>query len=143
MTTADRIRNLSIPEPNTGCWLWLGNLDRDGYGRINMRDPYKRWRPAHRIAYESFVGPIPQGLQIDHLCRVPSCVNPEHLDAVTQRVNILRGIGASAQAARQTTCVHGHSLVDPANVCPRGNGRRCRACNREAMRARKAKRRDH
>ncbi len=77
---ADKI----MPEPNSGCWFWLGALSR-GYGSLkNAR--------AHRVAYEMTIGPIPEGLVIDHLCRVTSCVNPDHLEAVTQAENVRRGL---------------------------------------------------
>src|SRR6266496_2265386 len=74
------------------CWLWTGKTGRDGYGRIGLggRGALVRVR-AHRFAYELLIGPIPDGLQIDHLCRVRHCVNPAHLEPVTQRENILRG----------------------------------------------------
>jgi len=79
---------------------------------------------GHRFAYEALRGPIPDGLQIDHLCRVPRCVNPDHLEAVDNRTNTLRGIGPTAQLARATTCLNGHPFNAlrirynrPARVC--------------------------
>jgi hypothetical protein len=74
-----------------GCWLWTGAKHALGYGQQRID-----WRivPAHRFSYELLVGPIPEGLQIDHLCRVPSCVRPSHLEPVTHRENGLRGIAA-------------------------------------------------
>ena len=88
---------------------------------------------AHRFAYETFVGPIPEGLTIDHLCRIRHCVNPEHLEAVTDRVNILRGEGISAQHARATHCPQGHpyDLINT-YVAPDGD-RDCRDCRRQSM----------
>lgn len=85
-----------IPEPNSGCWLWLGRLRR-GYGRFARTG-------CHRYAYRKLVGAIPDGLQIDHLCRTTCCVNPAHLEAVTQRENTLRGEGVSARNARKAHC---------------------------------------
>jgi len=75
----------------TGCWHWGGLVGTHGYGII--RTP-SGWRLAHRVYYERFVGPIPDGLQVDHLCRVRDCVNPEHLEPVTQAENIRRGFEA-------------------------------------------------
>lgn len=112
------------------CWLWQGTRDRRGYGQLRVN---KKSRPAHRISYELLVGPIPVGLVIDHLCRNPSCVNPAHLEAVTDRVNILRGSCLSAQRARQSYCKRGHPLV-LTNVYRDKKGRRfCRTCKAERM----------
>ena len=79
------------PEPNTGCWLWMGTVTAGGadpYGRFwNGRMAY-----AHRVSFELFKGPIPEGLVIDHLCRTPACVRPEHLEAVTPKENTRRAV---------------------------------------------------
>lgn len=75
------------PEPNTGCWLWLAGVNRSGYGHFSVKSVSKL---AHRAAYELFVGKIPRGLGLDHLCRVRSCVNPAHLEPVTQKENCVR-----------------------------------------------------
>lgn len=75
---------------SSGCWEWPGN-QRGGYGRIETKVAGKRRRPAaHRVFYEEFVGPIPDGLSIDHLCRNRACVNPDHLEPVSMRENLLR-----------------------------------------------------
>lgn len=85
-------------------------------------------RGAHRVAYEIVKGPIPKGLQIDHLCRVPACINPNHLEAVTAQVNTLRGVSPAAQQARQTHCKRGHEL-NAVNMVRYGDGhRRCKTC---------------
>ena len=97
------------PEPNTGCWLWTASLSSGGYGQFMIRPSPKPER-AHRLAYETLVGPIPEGLELDHLCRVRSCCNPSHLEAVTHRENVLRGTSPYASAARKTHCDHGHPL---------------------------------
>lgn len=120
-TPDQRFDALYIPEPNSGCWLWLGRLDHNGYGQFSHG---QRRSQAHRWSYERLVGPIPDGLQIDHLCRVRSCVNPVHLEPVTQRENIIRGIGTSAVNARKTTCPKGHSFT-----AKWGHSRRCRECH--------------
>jgi hypothetical protein len=111
--------------PN-GCWEWEGSKWK-GYGRINVDG---RPRGAHRVLYEAIVGPIPPGLTLDHLCRNRSCVNPDHLEPVSMRVNTLRGIGPAAIHAAQTECIHGHPF-DEANTYRKRNGSRdCRTCNR-------------
>lgn len=79
-----------------GCWEWLGVLDRHNYGQFS-RDGLRR--QAHIIAYELIIGEVPKGLELDHLCRNPKCVNPKHLEAVTHRENILRGVAARKSAA--------------------------------------------
>lgn len=93
-----------------GCWLWRGHLTPNGYGLfwVSEHEPM----PAHRAVYEVVKGAIPDGLTLDHLCRNPTCVNPEHLEPVTHAVNVRRGVGPTAVRARQTHCVHGHSLED-------------------------------
>lgn len=121
-----------------GCWRWTGSLDRKGYGGFN---PVGVRVQAHRWAYEQFVGSIPDGLQLDHLCRKPACVNPAHLEPVTPRENSLRGEGFAAIRALVTMCPKGHPY-DEVNtyVCPNGT-RSCRACRRESMAAFRARRR--
>jgi hypothetical protein len=121
----DRIDANSMPVPWTGCWLWLRTLDRDGYGSIQVN---KRHMRAHRVSYETHRGPIPDGLQIDHLCRVRCCVNPDHLEPVTCRENLMRGDTAAARYAAATVCKHGHPF-DQANTLYTREGRRvCHAC---------------
>lgn len=88
-----------------GCWEWAGSRQHDGYGVIR-RD--KTADMAHRLMYERSKGPVPDGMHLDHLCRNPWCVNPDHLEAVPPRVNILRGVGASAVNAKRIKCKHGH-----------------------------------
>lgn len=77
-----------IPEPNSGCWLWIGALNPNGYGQLKM--PHQAVL-AHRFSYERFNGPLLEGMVLDHLCRQRCCVNPEHLEQVTQAVNLARG----------------------------------------------------
>jgi HNH endonuclease len=120
-----------MPEPMSGCWLWFGAQISEGYGQLVVDG--KR-AGAHRLAHERWVGPIPCGFVIDHLCRNPSCVNPEHLEAVTTRENLLRGVGPSAQNAVKTHCLRGHELAG-ANIRETKKGRICRECERSYIRA--------
>ena len=106
--------------PATGCWHWKGVFKNDGYGMTGYAEG-----PAYRQAYAWFVGPIPPGFDIDHLCRIRACVNPAHLEAVTKSENVVR-----ARAAR-ITCVNGHPWI-PENiiVVNGGSARCCRTCKR-------------
>lgn len=119
---AERVDKVSAP-PH---WLWTKSLNK-GYGWISFNGVRLQ---AHRVAYELAVGPIPDGFEIDHLCRVPACVNPEHLEAVPHKVNAARGIGPTAINGRKMMCKRKH-LFTPENtyINPRGE-RNCRACRR-------------
>ena len=108
------------------CWLWTGCQTPKGYGRFAHRR-------AHRMAYEYLVGPIPEGLVIDHLCRVRHCVNPAHMEVVTAGENVLRGIGVSAKNRTKTHCPQGHPL-DGDNLYVNQDKRMCRKCGRERWR---------
>lgn len=137
MQVIDKLESKHIPEPNTGCWLWTDALDDDGYGSVMV--DRKRLR-AHRVSYEHHRGLIPEGLTLDHLCRTRSCINPDHLEAVSNRVNVLRGVGPCAQNARKAACPKGHPYDGP-NLYAWEGQRYCRACHREAHRRWKAKKR--
>lgn len=111
------------------CWPWQAKLTAAGYGQFWPSHGVGVY--AHRWAYELAHGPIPAGLDIDHLCRTPACTNPFHLEAVTHRENVLRGDAPPAKAARQTHCVNGHPF-SPENTRVNELGhRRCLACERE------------
>lgn len=110
-----------------GCWLWTGPTHH-GYGQIGVKGKIYR---VHRYAYELEIGPIPDGMVIDHLCRVRHCVNPAHLEPVTVRENTLRGVGPSALAATQTHCWRGHEYTPENTYIHASKGdRRCRTCKR-------------
>ncbi len=112
------------------CFPWKGGRTAKGYGK------FRAFR-AHRVAYTLARGPIPDGLDLDHLCRNRLCCNPAHLEAVPAKVNILRGEGACARKARQTHCQHGHEFT-PANILRKRNGgRECKQCRKDVRAARK------
>jgi hypothetical protein len=124
-----------------GCWLWTAGKKR-AYGAFAVE--HDRTVLAHRWSYEHHVGPIPDGLTIDHLCRRPLCVNPAHLEPVTPRMNVLRGDTVPARNARKTHCKRGHPF-DEVNTYINSRGHRvCRECTRAANRryatARRSKR---
>ena len=127
---------VQIPDEN-GCLNWIGAKDRRQYGFFCLKgrttDSKQITRRAYRLAYEHFIGPIPAGLTIDHLCKNHSCVNPTHLEVVTQKINILRGESFAAKRARQTHCKHGHEFT-PENTGHKRTGRYCRQCNYEWQR---------
>lgn len=112
-----------------GCLIWQGSKNAQGYGKMAIResDGTTKTRAVHRIAYEAVVGPIPERLTIDHLCRVRACAEPAHLEAVTLRENILRGTSISARNARKTECLRGHPF-DSANTYYYSGRRGCREC---------------
>ena len=109
------------------CWLWTGGKNHGGYGQF-WRGPGKT-RMAHRTAYEFANGAIPPELSMDHLCRTPPCVRPDHMEAVPIRVNILRSDGITAKAHRQAACIHGHPFT-PENTYVWNGTRTCRTCRR-------------
>lgn len=126
----DRIEPL-IERTDAGCWEWLGTRLPHGYGTISIAGA--KWY-LHRLSHEMWVGPIGEGLHIDHLCRNRPCLNPEHIEAVTQRVNNLRSESFAGERHRQTHCINGHAF-DEINTYVAPNGtRKCRTCRSIARR---------
>lgn len=125
-----------IPEPNSGCWLWLGQISNKGYALFN-RGIGKR--NAHRFAYETTIAPVARPLVLDHLCRIRCCVNPAHLEPVTNRENILRGVGPSAKGALATHCPVGHPYDATNTKFNRYGERGCHQCARASVRAHRAR----
>ena len=117
------------------CWLWQGRLHTAGYGLFDIHDKAMR---AHRVAYELFVGPIPPGKVLDHLCRVRKCVAPHHLELVTQQENIRRGENHVAERMRTTHCPSGHPYTEENTYRDGLNRRYCRTCRRIRARQRRA-----
>ena len=118
--------SIEFPPFSNGCWLWLGAVNHSGYGRLYAE---RRDSRAHRVAYEICVGPIPSGMVIDHLCRNKRCVNPAHLEAVTQGENVRRDHASRFVHRYASHCRHGHPLTAE-NVYWRGTRRECRQCRR-------------
>lgn len=118
----------NVKVDSAGCWLWTGTQHEQGYGLLCVG---RRKHRAHRMTYETLVGVVPDGLVLDHLCRVTRCVNPEHLEAVTQHENIMRGNGPTAANARKTYCPQGHPYSG-ANLRVTPDGwRYCFTCKQE------------
>ena len=134
-TSLELMRAHAMPEPNSGCWFWMGIIATNGYGRI-FTNPSGHTRAAHRVTYELVHGRVPAGLDLDHLCRVRCCINPDHLEPVTRRVNNQRGIGGAVTKARfaaLAVCVNGHPRTEEIRYRrPDGRGYLCRACGRDA-----------
>lgn len=123
-----------IAEASSGCWVWQKAKDRQGYGFIKVNG--FQWR-AHRLSYHLCIGSIPEGMTIDHLCRNSSCVRPDHLEAVSNKENVLRGVGISANNARKTHCKRGH-LLSPDNLIKHSRQRVCKACHLQSQKERRA-----
>lgn len=104
------------------CWLWTAYKQKSGYGKFTFDG---KSRLAHRVAYERFIGPIPDGLVLDHLCRNPACVNPAHLEPVTQTENIRR-----AARSHRTACIRGHEYTDANTHWTKSGSPVCRVCAR-------------
>lgn len=107
------------------CLRWTGYHTPKGYGKINVRGQACR---VHRVVWEETVGPISDGLTLDHLCGVKDCCHPDHLEAVTAGINTLRGDTASGRNSRKTHCLNGHPFDDANTYIRSGGGRYCRAC---------------
>ncbi len=136
----DNFEKYVSPEPNSGCWIWTGYISKQGYGRFS---PKWKMSPlyAHRISYEIYKGKIPDGLALDHLCRVRCCVNPDHLEPVTYRENLLRGRGPGGVLFKpKTHCKAGHKFSDGSFYISGRGTRVCRLC--DSIRGKKKYRRN-
>lgn len=139
-------------DPETGCWNWTSTMHSGGYGQISRGRAGEGLEYAHRVSHELFIGPIPEGLEVDHLCRNTRCVNPLHLEAVTGRINVHRSDSLAGINARKTHCQHGHPLdgenlaiqrgrrggeVRVCRICSRAKNREWWAANTEKMKAKR------
>ena len=127
----DRLASKFEINPETGCWVWTAAKHRTGYGSVWSAGQMQR---AHRVCYEATVEPIPEGLEIDHLCRNRDCINPDHLEPVTQKENIGRGV---PWRPRPTHCPNGHEYT-PENTGVHKNSIRCRTCDKGYQERRRA-----
>lgn len=122
-----------------GCWEWTAVRNSFGYGVIHRLDAGSRL--AHRVLFEAMVGPVPDGMDLDHLCRNRGCVRPSHLEIVSRRVNIMRGEMPQILKERgqaKTHCPAGHSYADQERYRRKDGSRRCMECERIAARARRS-----
>lgn len=129
-------------DPQTGCWNWTVRLDRNGYGVYRwVEGGRRRLRMAHRWVYEQIVGPLTDDVQLDHLCRNVACVNPEHMDPVTQSVNQYRS--ANGYGSRDRCKSGRHDITEPESWMWNSRGKRsCRECFLISNRAAQARRRE-
>lgn len=137
----DWLMSQAIPEPNSGCWLWMRSTNSEDYGQTQFEG---KLHAAHRISYRLSGREIPSGSHVDHLCRVHCCINPDHLEAVSHSENIRRGYAAKhlpRKKPRHSACLRGHSYDDPTNTYIDTDGmqhcRKCRAAQARAFRARR------
>ena len=133
----DRLLGGLVIDPSSGCLLWQGAPDQDGYGHIRLNGKQVR---VHRVMFEMFVGPIPPGVEPDHLCRIRHCAAPAHLELVTHKENMLRGLGVGSTNAAKTHCDHGHEFTEANTYIMPSGGRDCRACIRDRVSRYKARR---
>lgn len=127
----ERFRARYVQNDETGCWEWQRNLMKNGYGRFCLYADGSVL--AHRFAYEHFVGPIPEGMHVDHLCRNRRCVNPDHLEAVTPTENNIRSVPFRKKLATETHCANGHRWTDKTRYVSPSGTIACRACRNEAQ----------
>jgi hypothetical protein len=126
------------------CWLWVGVRSSDGYGRFEIRNhQVSKVFKAHQMSWILLRGPVPDGLQLDHLCRVRHCVNPDHLEPVTMAENIRRGISPWGLNAQKTHCPRGHELMGPNLYVTPGGGRSCKTCRRDQTRRCRQRKLEH
>lgn len=121
------------------CWIWIASTSENGYGQFSLNKKPVR---AHRVAYELIKGKIPEGMTLEHLCKNRLCVNPDHLEPVTLKENVLRGEGVTALLSRQTHCKNGHEFTEENTYIPRDpkNGKRqCRECKKVYQKSYQAK----
>lgn len=138
MSAADRFWAKVEKNGANGCWIWAGARNGQGYGNFWLEGHYVS---AHRFAYRLLIGEPAVGLDLDHLCRVPACVNPIHLEPVTHRENVRRGSSLAALNAEKVQCLRGHAFTEVNTYIDAKGQRSCRICRAAAARAYRARRR--
>jgi hypothetical protein len=128
MTPDKRMNKYIMPITECGCWIWIGALNRDGYGVYSSQ-------LAHRASYSKIRGAISEGMELDHLCRIRCCVNPNHLEEVTHAENVRRG-DAAKRNREKTHCPRGHAYTSDNIYLVKGKWRDCRECQRQDTLAR-------
>ncbi len=131
LTPRDLQRFLSKIRKLNNCWVWQGTKSKNGYGLFRL---YNKNILAHRLSYELFVGEIPKNLQTDHLCRNRLCVNTNHLEPVSCKENVLRGIGLASINKQKTHCSQGHEFTPENTYIDNKNKRKCKECNKTRSR---------
>lgn len=127
----DHFEDSYVPEPNTGCWLWTGSLTTSGYGHLSRK---RKMLQAHRVSLELRGVAMPEGMVVDHVCRVRSCVNPDHLRVVTRRQNVIENsVSLPAKQVRNTHCPKGHPYAGE-NLSKWSRHRVCMTCKRASDR---------
>lgn len=109
----------------SGCWEWSGGTNSEGYGNFSLKNQAVK---AHRYSFGYFKGEIPKGFVVDHLCRNHKCVNPDHLEAVSNKTNIIRGVGLASQESKRTHCPFGHEYTEDNIYRTKNKYRNCKAC---------------
>lgn len=132
-----------VEKTEGGCWKWKGASNPLGYGKIGVRMPSPKTYATHVFVYRHIVGSVPDGMELDHTCRNPGCCNPDHLEPVTHKENVLRGNCVASAVRRTGQCKRGHEMSNE-NVYVFPDGRRqCRECRKVARESSRARRNAH
>lgn len=140
--TLDERFHAKIEKLESGCWRWTAHIGSHGYGMIHTGPPRLRLIVAHQAAYELYRGPVPEGLVLDHLCRNRWCVNPDHLEPVTEQENIMRGQAPCILIHLSGCCMRGHEMVPENTYIDKNNHRYCRTCQIECHKRQRRERRE-